>query len=52
LFMTLKQSGCETEFVRYPGGAHAMLRTGYPSHKADFMERINDWFSRYLMGSQ
>jgi len=47
-FMTLHEAGCEVEFVRYPEEAHAMLRTGYPAHREDFMTRINDWFGRYL----
>ena len=38
MFVALKQAGCEVEFVRYPGGAHAMLRVGPPSHRADFLD--------------
>ncbi|HQY31172.1 MAG TPA: S9 family peptidase, partial [Thermomicrobiales bacterium] len=47
-FMTLKQAGCEVEFVRYPTGAHAMLRSGFPAHKVDFYSRVNAWFGTYL----
>ena len=48
MFVALKQAGCEVEFVRYPGGAHAMLRVGPPSHRVDFLERVLDWFTRHL----
>ena len=47
-FMTLKQAGCVTEFVRYPGEAHAMLRTGLPAHREDYHSRVVGWFETYL----
>jgi dipeptidyl aminopeptidase/acylaminoacyl peptidase len=47
--MTLKQAGCETEFVRYPGEAHAMLRTGLPAHRHDYLTRVVGWFQQHLM---
>jgi dipeptidyl aminopeptidase/acylaminoacyl peptidase len=48
MFVALKQAGCEVEFARYPGGAHAMLRVGPPSHRADFLQRVLGWFSDHL----
>ena len=48
MFVALKQAGCEVEFARYPGGAHAMLRVGPPSHRADFLERLLGWFTTHL----
>ena len=48
MFVALKQAGCEVEFARYPGGAHAMLRVGPPSHRADFLERLLGWFTAHL----
>ena len=48
MFVALKQADCEVEFVRYPGGAHAMLRVGPPSHRADFLARLLGWFSTHL----
>jgi dipeptidyl aminopeptidase/acylaminoacyl peptidase len=48
MFVALKQAGCEVEFARYPGGAHAMLRVGPPSHRADFLERVLGWFTDHL----
>lgn len=47
-FVALKQAGCEVQFVRYPGGSHALPRTGYPAHRVDFYSRINDWFRSHL----
>jgi len=48
MFVALKQAGCEVEFARYPGGAHAMLRVGPPSHRADFITRVVGWFQDHL----
>jgi dipeptidyl aminopeptidase/acylaminoacyl peptidase len=48
MFVALKQAGCEVEFARYPGGTHAMLRVGPPSHRADFLQRVLDWFTDHL----
>jgi len=50
MFVALSQAGCEVEFARYPGGAHAMLRVGPPSHRADFLQRLVGWFTEHLSG--
>lgn len=47
-FVTLLETGCEVEFVRYPGGAHTFLRTGYPAHREDVMNRLIGWFGQHL----
>jgi dipeptidyl aminopeptidase/acylaminoacyl peptidase len=52
MFVALKQAGCEVEFARYPGGSHAMLRVGPPSHRADFLERLLGWFTDRLHPGQ
>ncbi len=52
MFVALKQAGCEVEFARYPGGAHAMLRVGPPSHRADFLKRVLGWFTDHLHPGQ
>ncbi|MDQ2682235.1 MAG: S9 family peptidase, partial [Chloroflexota bacterium] len=49
-FMTLKRAGCEVEFVRYPGQAHAMLRTGPAAYRHDYLTRIVAWFDKHLGG--
>jgi dipeptidyl aminopeptidase/acylaminoacyl peptidase len=48
MFVALKQAGCEVEFARYPGGPHAMLRVGPPSHRCDFLQRLLSWFTDHL----
>lgn len=48
MFVALKQAGCEVEFVRYPGGPHAMLRVSPPSYRADFLARLLGWFTNHL----
>ena len=40
----------EASSGRYPGGAHAVLRVGPPSHRADFLERFLGWFTVHLGG--
>jgi len=50
LFITLSELGKTVEFVRYPGGTHAMLRTGYPVHRLDALTRLPAWFSTHLGG--
>ncbi|CAN5742038.1 S9 family peptidase [soil metagenome] len=50
MFATLSESGCEVEFVRYPGGTHASVtRTGYPAHRFDYLDRLVGWFERWLV---
>lgn len=47
-FVALLEHGCEVEFVRYPEGAHTLLRTGYPAHREDVLNRLIGWFSQHL----
>ena len=44
LFVHLSRQGVETEFVRYPGGAHLMFHSGPNEHKVDYYQRVIDWF--------
>lgn len=48
MFVGLLKAGCETEFVRYPGGSHLMLRGGPVQHRTDFYTRILAWFQKHL----
>jgi dipeptidyl aminopeptidase/acylaminoacyl peptidase len=48
LFVALQEHGVETEFVRYPGEAHTLLRVGWPAYKVDFLTRLIAWFDRFL----
>ena len=53
LFMTLAETGCEVEFVRYPEGSHASVtRVGYPAHREDYLTRLTGWFSGAVVGSR
>lgn len=52
MFTTLKKSGCETEYVRYPEGSHMFFLMGPPEHRADFLTRTLAWFSEHLGGPQ
>ncbi|PIC81744.1 S9 family peptidase [Sporosarcina sp. P1] len=48
LFITLKDLGKETEFVRFPESDHNMSRTGKPNLRIARLEEITGWFIRYL----
>jgi dipeptidyl aminopeptidase/acylaminoacyl peptidase len=48
MFVGLSKAGVETEFVRYPGGSHLMLRGGPVQHRIDFHTRVLGWFEKYL----
>lgn len=50
MFVTLHENGCETEFVRYPGGSHQFMRLGPPEHREDVIQRVLGWFQRHLKG--
>jgi dipeptidyl aminopeptidase/acylaminoacyl peptidase len=48
LFGALRKLKRNVELVRYPGGSHAFSHIGPPSHRLDAMQRVLDWFQRYL----
>jgi dipeptidyl aminopeptidase/acylaminoacyl peptidase len=48
LYTWLQSSGVEAEFARYPGAAHLFPFTGKPSQRADFLQRLGDWFETRL----
>jgi dipeptidyl aminopeptidase/acylaminoacyl peptidase len=47
-FTTLRRLGQTVEMVRYPDEFHLMLETGRPDRRVDRIDRIVDWFERYL----
>ena len=47
-FSVLKQLGQTVEMVRYPEESHLLLAIGRPDRRVDRIERIVDWFERYL----
>jgi dipeptidyl aminopeptidase/acylaminoacyl peptidase len=48
VFGILRGLGREVEYVRYPEEFHLMVATGRPDRRVDRLERIVDWFQRYL----
>lgn len=48
LFVRLKMSGRDVEFVRFPGESHELSRSGAPKHRVERLEIILDWFGRKL----
>jgi dipeptidyl aminopeptidase/acylaminoacyl peptidase len=48
LFGALRKLKRTVELVRYPGGSHAFSHTGPPSHRLDAIQRVLEWFQRYL----
>ena len=47
-FTMLRRLGRTVEMVRYPDEFHVMMETGRPDRRVDRLERIVDWFERYL----
>jgi dipeptidyl aminopeptidase/acylaminoacyl peptidase len=47
-FAHLRTLGRIVEMVRYPDEPHVMLSVGRPDRRVDRLERIVDWFQRYL----
>lgn len=48
LFVALRRLKREVEMVRYPRDGHELSRSGEPKHRIDRLERIADWFDRYV----
>ena len=44
----LRMAGVTAEMVRSPGEYHVMFVNGRPDRRIDRLERIIDWFGRYL----
>jgi dipeptidyl aminopeptidase/acylaminoacyl peptidase len=47
-FALLRRMGKNVEMVRYPDEFHLLLAVGRPDRRVDRIERIVDWFERYL----
>ena len=48
LFVTLRERGVPSEFVRYPRSFHGLSRTGPPWLLVDRLERIRTWFAHWI----
>jgi dipeptidyl aminopeptidase/acylaminoacyl peptidase len=47
-FSMMRLLGRTVEMVRYPQESHLLLENGRPDRRVDRLERIVDWFERYL----
>ncbi len=47
-FIALRHLGRTVEYVLYPGESHVYAASGRPDRRIDRMQRMLDWFDRYL----
>ena len=47
-FQVLKRLGKEVEMARFPGCSHGFLRTGHVALRQAYLERMLDWFGRWM----
>jgi len=52
LFVALRRLKRTVEMVRYPRDGHELSRSGEPKHRVDRLERIVDWFDRFVQPAQ
>ena len=48
LFVALRRLKRKVEMVRYPRDGHELSRSGEPKHRVDRLDRIADWFDKYV----
>ena len=48
LYRALKELGRPVEYVRYPGAGHSLARRGDPRQRLDRLDRIIEFFERYV----
>jgi dipeptidyl aminopeptidase/acylaminoacyl peptidase len=48
LFVALRVLGRTVEYVLYPEESHVYMAAGRPDRRIDRMQRVIDWFDRYL----
>lgn len=48
LYVALKLRKVPTEFVRFAGESHGLSRSGKPWHRVFRLDKIVEWFDRYL----
>jgi len=49
MYIHLKFRERVTELVIYPNSSHGLSRNGFPPFRVDRLQRISDWFDRYLI---
>ncbi len=47
-FQVMKRLGKEIEMARFPGCSHGFLRTGHVALRQEYLERMLEWFGRWL----
>ena len=47
-FQVMKRLGKEVEMARFPGCGHSFLRTGHVALRQAYLERMLEWFQRWL----
>ncbi|MEW6547614.1 MAG: S9 family peptidase [Bacillota bacterium] len=47
-YVALRQLGKEAQLVRYPDSNHLFVHQGKPSYRVDYVQRVLDWFDRWL----
>ena len=52
VFTILRSRGVTVEMVRYPDEPHYLTGVGRPDRRVDRIERIVDWFGRYLASAR
>ena len=52
LFVALRRLKRDVEMIRYPRDGHELSRSGEPKHRVDRLDRIVDWFDRYVKDAQ
>jgi dipeptidyl aminopeptidase/acylaminoacyl peptidase len=48
MFVALRRSGADTEFLLFPGEGHELTRSGKPCHRVQRFDAVLEWWSRYL----
>jgi dipeptidyl aminopeptidase/acylaminoacyl peptidase len=48
MYVQLKFRERITELVIYPNSSHGLSRNGFPPFRVDRLQRIRDWFDRYM----
>jgi dipeptidyl aminopeptidase/acylaminoacyl peptidase len=48
LFVALRRLKRQVQMVRYPRDGHELSRSGEPKHRVDRLQRIIDWFDRFV----